>query len=405
MISVTHWRERSDVRRIQIFVSDFSATGVVRNAIAIANEAAASGYDVRLLTCNADGVLRGQIGSRVAVVRLNDASDTALPRRAQMKKALLAYRKHCRKWRPDIMLSAGNHGHLLSSFAWFGLPGVKVLRFSNDLTHGSPSRLARLWRALKFQLMAWASDKLVYVSVAQGKHRLLARQLASGKALVIPNGVDLELVTRLADEPCPHPWLSDNSIPVVLAVGRHVPQKNFALLVKAFAEARTAGPMRLIILGDGNESEIGRIRKLALDLAVASDVDLVSPTANPFPYMKSARAFVLPSKWEGSANVLLEAMAAGTPVIASRTAGDAEHVLGSGEHGLLVDPYDPQEMATALLGQTGADPVRPGTRAKAFSRAEAMRAYLSLFDTLSAAQLQSHLRLSGTRSLAPVARA
>ena len=114
---MSDWRGRTDVRRLQIFVSDLSATGVVRNAIAIANEAAASGYRVRLLTCNADGVLRRELGPGVAVVRLNDPGDAQRSRRTQMKKALLAYRKHCREWRPDIMLSAGNHGHLLSTFA------------------------------------------------------------------------------------------------------------------------------------------------------------------------------------------------------------------------------------------------------------------------------------------------
>ena len=404
MISVTHWRERSDVRRIQIFVSDFSATGVVRNAIAIANEAAASGYRVRLLTCNADGVLRGQVGASVAVVRLNEPSDAALPRRTQMKKALLAYRKHSREWRPDIMLSAGNHGHLLSTFAWLGLPGMKVLRFSNDLTHGSPSKLMQFWRGARFRLMAWGADKLVYVSRAQARHPLLARQLTAGNALVIPNGVDLELVTQLAGESCTHPWLANSSIAVVLAVGRHVPQKNFAALLGAFAEARATRPMRLIILGDGKSSEIARMQTLAAELGIKADVDFVPPTANPFPYMAGAQTFVLPSLWEGSANVLLEAMACGTPVIASRTAGDADHVLEDGDHGVLIDPRDQQGLAAAILRQAGSNPVLPGLRAKAFDRTEAMRSYIRLFDTLSAAQILSRPRMIGICSPASAAR-
>lgn len=381
---MTDWRERTDVRRIQIFVSDLSATGVVRNAIAIANEAAASGYQVRLLTCNTDGVLRNELARGVAVVRLNDLGDAHRPRRTQMKKALLAYRRHCREWRPDIMLSAGNHGHLLSTFAWLGMPGKKVLRFSNDLTHGMPSRLTRLWRSARFRLMAWAADRLVYVSRAQARHPLLARQLAAGKALVIPNGVDLELAARGAAQPCDHPWLNETSIPVVLAVGRHVPQKNLAALLKAFAEARAVRPMRLILLGDGQSTAIAALRSLAAELGVERDVALVPATGNPFSYMAAARTLVLPSLWEGSANVLLEAMACDTPVIASRTAGDAEDVLDNGSHGVLVDPRDIGQMAQALLRQTGPNPIRPGTRAIAFSRSDTMRQYIRLFDQLGA---------------------
>ena len=369
-------------RRLQIFVSDLGATGVVRNAIAIANEASSWGYQVRLLTCNADGVLRHQVGRNVAVVKLNGASDGRLSRRSQMKKAFLAYRRHCRDWRPDIMLSAGNHGHLLSSFAGFGLPGIKVLRLSNDLAHGSPSIASRLWRAAKFRLMVGLADQLVYVSRAQDRQPLLARQLSVGKALVIPNGVDLDLVREAATEGCDHPWVKDQTVPLVLAVGRHVEQKNFKTLLTAFAKARATRPMRLMFLGDGETAAIGRLHQLAKARGVARDVAFMPAVANPFPYMAAAQTFALPSLWEGSANVLLEAMACGTPIIASRTAGDAEHVLGDGRYGVVVEPKDIDQLADAILRQTGPEAIGPGDRAAAFSRHITMRRYFWLFDAL-----------------------
>lgn len=384
MNAINNWRRCTDVRRLQIFVSDLSATGVVRNAIAIANEAARSGFQVRLLTCNSEGVLQGQVGPGVALVKLNDGADAGRSRRKQMQRALLAYRRHSRDWRPDIMMSAGNHGHLLSTLAWVGLPGFKILRFSNDLTHGSPSALTRVWRAARFRLMAGLADQLVFVSRAQGRHPLLARQLAAGKAVVIPNGVDVEFVRQEAARGCDHPWVHDRSIPIVLAVGRHVRQKNFSALLKAFAEARAVRPMRLIYLGGGKQGEIARLRRLSEELQVAGDVDFVAPSDNPFPYMAAAATLVLPSLWEGSANVLLEAMACGTPVIASRTAGDAEHVLRSGRHGILVDPRNNGELADALLRQLGGNPVRPGLRAAELSRNAAMIHYLRLFEAVTA---------------------
>jgi glycosyltransferase involved in cell wall biosynthesis len=383
MNMISQWPDRGGARRIQIFVSDLSATGVVRNAIAVANEAAASGYVVRLLTCHPDGELRAQVRPNVTVVKLNDGQDAYCTRRVQMQRALLAYRRHCSDWQPDIMMSAGNHGHLLSSFAWLGLPGRKVLRISNDLAHGSPPLMKRFWRAAKFWLMASLADQLVYVSRAQESHPLLARHMVDGKATVIPNGVDIDAVRVAAQLKCDHPWAEDSSIPIALAVGRHAKQKNFDALLRAFAEARARQPMRLIILGDGEQAETERLKKLALHLCVERAVDFVPPTPNPFPYMAAARTLLLPSLWEGSANVLLEAMACGTPVIASRTAGDAEHVLGGGQYGLVVDPRDIGQLAAAIVRQMGEDPLGPRDRAVSFSRSAAMRQYIRLFDKLA----------------------
>lgn len=382
MASQFQWR--SAAPRLQIFVSDLSATGVVRNAVAIANEAAASGYEVRLLTCRPDGVLRNQIRADVTVVKLLKGAESGRSRRFQLKQALVEYRRHSRQWRPDIMFSAGNHGHLLSTFAWLGIPGTKVLRISNDLNHGSPSAAVRWWRELKFRLIAGLADRLVLVSRAHGGHPLLADQLAGGKARVIPNGVDIEAVRAASRQPCTHRWASDRSVPIVLAVGRHVRQKNFETLLRAFAVARHSQPMRLIFLGDGSLEETARLSSLTLELGIADDVDLVPATANPFPLMAAAGALALPSLWEGSSNVLLEAMACGTPVVASRTAGDAEQVLDGGRYGVLVDPHDIEGIAAALVRQTGPNRVESGSHVMSFARDRAMRRYVHMFDQVVA---------------------
>ncbi len=378
-----HWRRHSDPPRLQIFVSDLGATGVVRNAIAIANEAASSGYQVRLLTCSGAGLLSGTVAAGVAVVTLNAIADARRPRRLQMLKALLPYRRHSRSWRPDILLSAGNHGHLLSTLAWLGLPGAKILRFSNDLTHGTGSPILRCWRNARFWLMARLADRLIYVSTALGKHPFLARAMESGKAVVIPNGVDAVVVRRESGKPCNHPWIIDRSVPLVLAVGRHVRQKNFDTLLHAFARARAKRRLRLLFLGHGKPAEISRLSKLAADLGVGDDVAFEPAASNPFPYMAAASALALPSLWEGSANVLLEAMACGTPVVAACSAGDAAHVLGADRFGLLVDGFDVDSMASTLLRQTGPNPVRPGNRAASFSRRSAMNDYVRLFDNMA----------------------
>ncbi len=362
--------------RLQLYVSDLGATGVVRNAVGIANAAARSGWAVQLLTSSDDGELRGELDGGVEVVDLLGAAASDGKRKQRQRRALIPYRRQVRRWRPHVLLSAGNHGHLLSSFAWQGLPGAKVLRISNAL-HQQGRREGPL-RRWKFRFITSRADRLVLVSNALARDPVLAPLVASGKAVVIPNGVDIDRVRRGAAAECPHPWLREPAVPVVLAVGRHVPQKNFAVLVEAFALARRERPMRLLFLGEGAPEAIGRLRERAEALGVAADVGFEPPTPNPFPYMAGASLFALPSLWEGSSNVLLEALACGTPTVASRTAGDAPLILDDGRFGVLADPADPRAWAAAILRQLGSAAVPPGNRAADFSRASAIERYLQL---------------------------
>lgn len=114
---------------------------------------------------------------------------------------------------------------------------------------------------------------------------------------------------------------------------------------------------------------IGYARRLARDHATTlvaghggGEID------NVFAWLALAGVFALPSRWEGSSMALLEALAVGVPVIASRQAGDAALVLEEGRYGLLVDAGDAPGLARAILRQCSPDAVRPGDRADAFAQ-------------------------------------
>ena len=113
-------------------------------------------------------------------------------------------------------------------------------------------------------------------------------------------------------------------------------------------------------------------------LGIHEAMDIIPPVRNPLPYIAKASVLALPSWWEGSSNVLLEALACETPVVASRTAGNAEDVLDYGRYGLLVEPDDPEGMAAALLVQCGNEVQPPGDRAAQFSRTAMLDAYADL---------------------------
>ncbi|VWX53795.1 glycosyltransferase [Novosphingobium sp. 9U] len=371
---------------LTIFLHQLAATGVARNAIAIAHHMNAAGWRVALVTVKPGGDLAEQAHGLDHVV----LGGPHLPRKLELLRAVPALRHEIERLAPDVLLSAGNHAHLAALTAMQSLPAgtrpATVYRISNDLAHnaatGDPLSALSIRRLIAHRVVRDAT-RLVLVSPHLAADPLLTKALVSGKAQIIANGVDVDHVRARADEPCLHPW-GGEAIPIVLGVGRLARQKNFASLVEAFAQARAQRPLRLIHVGGGAPAECERLQELATKLGVAADVAFVPRTSNPFPYFRAASVLALPSVWEGSANVLLEALACDLPLVASRLAGNAAEVLGHGRYGVLVDPYDPAEMARAILTQTDpASVVRPAGRAAAYDRSRALGDYQALFEELA----------------------
>lgn len=366
--------------RIAIFVADFDATGVVINAIAIADELLRRGADVHFVATRADGALRSSLPSGIAVTQLL-AGGAGLPRRERLRKSIAAYRRFLRSFAPGVLFSAGNHGHLTTIAAAAGRRDVRVVaRISNHLERGSPGAgrgfLARQLRRFKFRRISSRADRIIFVSEQLRQGWAAIGAAGGAKASVIPNGVDVETVRRKAAEPCDHPWRAAGDVPVILGVGRLAEQKNFATLIDAVALASETRPLRLLLIGDGPLGDALRAQAAAVGLT--DNFQIIPPVANPMPYLARAAVVALPSWWEGASNVLLEALACGTAVIASRTAGSAKQVLESGRFGLLVDPGDAEDIARGLLKQIGEGAVLPGDRALQFSRKAALDAYADL---------------------------
>jgi glycosyltransferase involved in cell wall biosynthesis len=163
---------------------------------------------------------------------------------------------------------------------------------------------------------------------------------------IVPNPVDLERIQSLAldsRELLPLP----PHIPMILAVGRLSPQKDFATLLRAFSEVRRMRDAVLVILGEGDERHA--LSKLASDLKVSDSVMMPGFVANPFVYMKRAAVFVLSSRYEGLPNVLLHAVALGTPAVSTDCPSGPREILDDGRWGRLVPVGKPNEMARAII--------------------------------------------------------
>jgi glycosyltransferase involved in cell wall biosynthesis len=218
----------------------------------------------------------------------------------------------------------------------FGIPMV-IRPYGGDDIHPNgktrryPQRARRLCTALG------AADTLV----AQGnflKGMLLALGVAPQRLCVIHNGVDL--ATFAAGAPFPHPR------PYILGLGKLAWHKGFDLLLRAYAGLQ--GPAAdLLIAGAGPDQ--AQLEALARQLGIARRVHflgLVTGQAK-VDLMRSALCFVCPSRREAFANVILEALAAGLPVVASAVDGNPELVHHE-QHGLLFPAEDVDALTQAL---------------------------------------------------------
>jgi glycosyltransferase involved in cell wall biosynthesis len=163
---------------------------------------------------------------------------------------------------------------------------------------------------------------------------------------VIYNPIVTPDLQAKAKAPLEHPWFRSGEPPVILAAGRLTAQKDYSMLIRAFARVRQVRPARLMILGEGEDRPI--LEELARQLGVEQDVSLPGFVMNPYPYMAHAALFVLSSRWEGLPTVLVEALYCGAPLIATDCPSGPREILRDGQYGQLVPVGDDIFLARAI---------------------------------------------------------
>lgn len=226
--------------------------------------------------------------------------------------------------------------------AW--LAGVPV----RIATHHGKVEGMPLWRQ---RLHTW----LVNIGMAQAivavskktRQTALDEGVDAGKIIVIPNGItpfDITAVNK--QEARKTLGLGDDDI-FLVSVGRLVYQKGHEFLVQALVKVASRFPnVKIGICGEGPSRS--RLESQILELGLSNNVRLLGEWADVSPVLAVADIFVLPSRWEGLPMALLEAMAVGLPVIATRVEG-VEEVITDNVHGLLVVPEDSDNLAHAII--------------------------------------------------------
>ncbi len=325
------------------------------------------GHQVYVLTARCGDLPATEMDGGVTIRRIN-----ALRRRrdrcsvfemlAFIVAALLTAPALARQWKIEAVL------------AFFALPSAPVAWYlkrachipyaislqGGDVPGFDPGRMRLYHKLTGGVISALWHDANAVVANSQGLATLARTHDPSATIGMIPAGADLTGIAPKTDY--------RQTGPVnLLFVGRLVKQKGLDVLITALAKMDLAIRWRLILVGDGPEWP--PIAGEAARVGLADRLDLrgwVTKEELPAIY-RSGDIFVLPSRDEGMANALLEAMAAGLPVVGTRVAGTGEVVI-QGETGLLVAPEDADALCAALAALIKDEP-----RREAFGRAGRQR--------------------------------
>jgi glycosyltransferase involved in cell wall biosynthesis len=354
-ISNSCWDQRleidlMEVRRVALMVSDFEDGGVERNFTHLASGLARLGIETWLLAGQARHPYLNDLDPAVRVAPIDGG-------RVPFLRGFLP------RERPDLLLT----GKLSDDFA--------AVQVRSDLGSAWPSQtrlvaavgtllsgrldahrwnLLKTWREVR-RIRACYQQLDGITAISDGVADDLRRtfRIEGVPIGVLNNPILPEGHWRLAQAPCPHPWLAgvtpgcrlDGRPPVMLAIGGLRKVKDFATLIRAFARVEEPGA-RLLILGEGKER--GPLTRLGRRLGLGDRLDLPGFVPSPYPYLARARLLALSSLREGLGNVVVESLAVGTPVVATDCSAGLRALFRERGLGPLVPVGDAAALARAL---------------------------------------------------------
>ena len=325
--------------RVALFLPSAAVGGAERVTLNLARGILDVGHGVDLVLASGSGSYLEDVPTGARVIDL---------RKGRTVSALPALARYLRSEAPTALLSALNHANVVAFAAarLGGFRGAILLAEHNEL--GTPDQEGLSGRIVRAG-MRWAYPRSTRViAVSQGVKDCVVKWVgvAPEQVEVIYNPVILPEHQRAAGAPVDHPFFAAGAPPVVLAVGRLTRLKNFALLLRAFARVLRGRDARLIVLGEGEERS--GLEALARRLGIAESVALLGYVANPHAFMAKAAVLALSSDSEGLPTVLIEALASGTPVVATDCPTGPREILDGGRLGRLVPVGDEVALAEAI---------------------------------------------------------
>jgi glycosyltransferase involved in cell wall biosynthesis len=302
-------------------------------------------------------------------------------------KKLFKLKNYLEQTEPLVLLANGDYVGLANAAKRISRSRTKIVQVVHvSVSHYFGKLISFRTKAKYFFLKHFYQSSDGFVAVSQGVAQDLAKltDIPLNQIQTIYNPVVTANLLEQAKASIDHPWFAPGQPPVILGAGRLHPQKDFATLIRAFAKVRQQRMVRLLIIG-GEPDQKDKLQSLIEELHLEQDAQLFGFTDNPYAFMAQATVFALSSRYEGFGNVLVEAMATGTPVVSTDCESGPAEILDNGKYGKLVPVENPEALASAILAtlDNPIDTKMLQVRANEFTDIESAKQYLNLIHSLA----------------------
>ena len=243
--------------------------------------------------------------------------------------------------RPTIVHSFLFRANILARIAGY-LTGIPIIISSVRVMGGEKKYFHYVEMITSFMV-----DHYVTVSESVKRYIIDKSKISAEKISVIYNGVNIKSQDNSYEQNPKMPFKIEDKDRILMTVGRLHKQKGHCYLIQAVSKVRKEFPkVKLLVIGEGEEEN--NLKKLVKSLDLMNEVIFAGLSSDMERILPMAELFILPSLWEGLPNALLEAMAAGKPVVATKVGGIPEIVV-HGETGVLIPPRDTDALAIAII--------------------------------------------------------
>ena len=336
--------------KISFFLPHLKIGGVERSFFILAKTLEKRGHSVNIITVGKSSYFKDTSFS-VPIINL---------KKTKVSTSIFYLAKYLSKNKIDIIISAQYYANLGILIAQkFSSQKPKIIITERTHLNESLKELnifKRLILKLLIQLFYKNADYIVGNSNSVCESIISTTKTNKKNIKLILNPTFVPEILEKAEEPIKEKWIEGSKEPIILTIGRLSSQKNISLLIDSFSELLNMKKSKLIIIGDGPQRK--NLESKVSSMNLSNEIKFIGFSSNPYKYFKYCSVFVLPSKFAGVPNVLIEAQGLGLPIVTTDSPGGSREVVSNGKSGLLVKNINKIEIAKNILELINNDDLR-----------------------------------------------
>lgn len=333
-----------NMKKIALFIPNLEIGGAERVITTLAKNFTDKGFCVDLVVACKCGALLNELGEGINLIDLKSLG-TGHPKWLSALKTVVSLAIYLKNNSPDVIMSTLTGANIITILA-------RMLSNENvRLVVREAASLANMKSRFRLRLMRFLyhrADEVIVLTEFMKDELVNTVGLSDSVISVIGNPIDCRRVLELSDEPSGD-YHAVELRPYAIVVGRLAEQKGCFDAIDAFAQIIENQDLNLIFVGDGPQEN--SLKQYVKQLGITDRVFFLGELNNPFPLLKNAKVHILPSRWEGYPNILLESMCLGKAIVVTEYDKSLRSILADYPNSLvrIVTPGNISSIAESIL--------------------------------------------------------